>query len=162
MSYPPPPGRPEWQDQPGPAYGQQGQPGPAYGQQQPYSGYPSQYGGGQDPYGQPTKTSGKATTSLVLGIGSMVLFCVGFLLGIPAIIVGMRARKEIRSSQGRLSGDGLALGGIITGVLGTLIGLAVVGLFIASIAFSGSLQDEIDKTCDQLAQDNDPGNDCPT
>ena len=160
MSYPPPPGPPEWQGQPGPAYGQQGQPGPEYGQQQPYGGYPSQYGGGQDPYGQPAKTAGKATTSLVLGIGSMVLFCVGFLLGIPAIIVGMRARKEIRGSQGRLSGDGLALGGIITGILGTLIGLAVVGLFIASIAFSDSLRDVVDETCDQLAQDDDPSNDC--
>ena len=160
MSYPPPPPGQDWQGQPEPAYGQQGQPGPAYGQQQPYSGYPPQSYGGQDPYGQPPKTSGKATTSLALGVGSLVLFCVGFLLGIPAIIVGMRARKEIRNSQGRLSGDGLALGGIITGVLGTLIGLAVVGLIIASLALGESLQDVVRETCDELARDNDPNNDC--
>ena len=154
MSYPPQ-GPQDWQGQPGPAYGQQGQ--------QPYAGYPPQsYGSGPDPYGQPAKTSSKATTALVLGIASLVLFCLGisFLLGIAAIVVGLSARKQIRTSQGRLSGDGLALGGIITGAIGTLIGLAVTALFIATVALGSSLDDVIDRTCDQLAQDNDPSNDC--
>jgi Domain of unknown function (DUF4190) len=154
MSYPPPPGPKDWQGQPEPAYGQQGQ-------QQPYGGYQQPaYGSGPDPYGQPPKTSGKATTSLVLGIVSMV--CFGFLTGIPAIVVGMRARKEIRLSQGRTSGDGLALGGIITGIIGTLLGLAVVAIAIAVLAVGSSVDDVVDRTCDQLAQDNDPSNDCRT
>lgn len=154
MSYPPPPGPQGWKGEPDPAYGQQGQQGP-----QPYGGYQQPvYGMGQDPYGPPPKTSGKATTSLVLGIVSMV--CFGFLTGIPAIVVGIRARKEIRQSQGRTSGDGLALGGIITGIIGTLLGLVVVALVIGLFAVSSSVNDVVDRTCDQLAQDNDPSNDC--
>ena len=150
MSYPPPPGPQAWKGEPQPGYGQQGQ--------QPYGGYPSPaYGMGQDPYGQPVRTSGKATTSLVLGVVSMV--CFGFLTGIPAIIVGMRARKEIRLSQGRTSGDGLALGGIITGIIGSLIGLALLALAISVLAISTSI-DDVDPTCAERALDDNPNNDC--
>ncbi len=150
MSYPPPPGPQDWEGKPGPAYGQQSQ--PSYGYQQPV------YGAGPDPYGPPPETSGKATTSLVLGVVSMV--CLGFLTGIPAIVVGMKARKEIRLSQGRKTGDGLALGGIITGIIGTLLGLVVVGLFVSVIAIGSSVDTVVDRTCEQLAQDDDPSNDC--
>ena len=151
MSYPPPPGPQDWKGEPQPGYGQQGQ--------QPYGGYPSPaYGMGQDPYAPPAKTSGKATTSLVLGVVSMV--CFGFLTGIPAIIVGIRARKEIRLSQGRTSGDGLALGGIITGIIGSLIGLALLALAISLIAISTSIDNVGDPTCAERALDNNPNNDC--
>jgi hypothetical protein len=150
MSYPPPPGPQDWENKSGPAYGQQGQ--PSYGYPQPG------YGVGPNPYGPAPQTSGKATTSLVLGVLSMV--CFGFFTGIPAIIIGMRARKEIRLSEGRTSGDGLAVGGIITGILGTLIGLALVALVIAVFAVGSSVDTVVDRTCDQLAQDNDPSNDC--
>jgi len=151
MSYPPPPGPQDWEGQPAPGYGQQQGQQP-YGYQQPV------YGTGPDPYGAPPKTSGKATTSLVLGVVSMV--CFGFFTGIPAIIVGMRARKEIRHSQGRVSGDGLALGGIITGIIGSLIGVALIALFIGVIAVGNSVNDVVDRTCDQLGQDQDPSNNC--
>jgi hypothetical protein len=150
MSYPPPPGPQDWEDKSGPAYGQQGQ--QPYGYQQPA------YGAGPNPYGPPPQTSGKATTSLVLGVISMV--CFGFLTGIPAIIVGIRARKDIRLSHGRTTGDGLALGGIITGIIGTLLGVALVALFIGVIALGSSVDGVVDRTCDQLAQDNDVSNDC--
>ncbi len=149
MSYPPPPPGQDWQGQPG------SQPDPAYGQQgkQPqYGGYPPPaYGSGQDPYGQPAQTSGKATTSLVLGIASLVLFCIGFVLGIPAIIVGMRARKEIRTSGGRVGGDGLALGGIITGAIGTLLWLAVYAFVIFVVWLGAETVDTIrDDICDDV------------
>ncbi len=144
MRYPPQ-GPQDWTGQPGPAYG----------------GYPAQpYGSGPDPYGPPPKASGKATTSLVLGIASMVVFCLGFVLGIPAIVVGVKARKDIRNGQGRLTGDGLALGGIITGVIGSLLGLAVLGLVIATIAIGTSGSELVQESCAQLAQDDNPRNDC--
>lgn len=155
MSYPPPPpGSQDWTGQSGPAYGQQGQP--------PYGGFPqSAYGGGQ-PYGPPPRTSGKATVSLVLGVLS--LFMCFFLSGIPAIVLGLGARKDIRNSQGRQSGDGLALGGIITGIIGSIIGLAVLALLIAAIAVGrsvdGSFDEVVDRTCEELAQDGNPDNDC--
>jgi hypothetical protein len=102
-------------------------------------------------YPRPTPpTSGKATTSLVLGVVSL-FFC-GLLTGIPAIIMGFGARKEIRRSEGRLSGDGLALGGIITGVLGTLWSLVLAALLIGLVAFGGSLAEYIDESCTTVEQ----------
>jgi hypothetical protein len=106
------------------------------------------------PYGQPVPpvptppTSGKSTTSLVLGIVSL-FFC-GFLTGIPAIIVGISARKEIRRSNGALSGDGLALGGIITGILGTLWSLIAAGILIALFAFGAEAVNDYDQACDSI------------
>ena len=157
-----PQGPQDWQGQSGPAYGSS-QPSyegsqPAYGS----GGYPGQpYGSGPDPYGPPPRTSGKATTSLVLGVASMVLFCIGFVLGIPAIVVGMRARKEIRLAQGRVGGDGLALGGIITGALGSLLGLGALALVIALYAFGSSVESTFqEQACEAAAQDDNPRNDC--
>jgi prepilin-type processing-associated H-X9-DG protein len=62
----------------------------------------------------PTKTSGLAVWSLVLGIAGIAL-CLGPLTGIPALIMGIIALKNIRSSGGRLAGEGMAMGGVITG-----------------------------------------------
>ena len=73
-------------------------------------------------------------TALVLGILSFV--CCG-LLGIPAYIVGKRAEREIRASNGALTGDGLAKAGWILGLVAMIlmalgivavIGLVAVGL----------------------------------
>jgi hypothetical protein len=87
-----------------PAYGQ-----PPYGQpayQQPYGqGYPQQ---GYYPAAQP---SGKAIASLVLSL---------FGISLIGLILGYNARTEIRNSQGRIGGDGMALAGIIIGWIGTI------------------------------------------
>ena len=106
------------------------------------------------PYGPPVTpvptppTSGRSTTSLILGIVSL-FFC-GFFTGIPAIIVGLSARKEIRRSEGRLSGEGLALGGIVTGILGTLWSLVAAGILIALIAFGAGVANDYDQACDHV------------
>jgi hypothetical protein len=115
----------------------------------------------QVPYGQPVPpvpappTSGKSTTSLVLGVVSL-FFC-GFFTGIPAILVGMSARKEIRRSNGALGGEGLALGGIITGILGTLWTLIAAGIVIALFTFGAGAVKEYDEACDNVrnGQDSD-------
>src|SRR5437867_6281485 len=60
-------------------------------------------------------TSGKAVASLILGILS---FCLPVILGIPAIILAILGLRDINRSQGRLKGQGLAIAGIITAVLG--------------------------------------------
>ena len=106
------------------------------------------------PYGQPVQpgppppTSGKATTSLVLGLVS--LFLCGFFTGIPAIVVGISARREIRRSEGRLGGDGLALGGIITGVLGTLWMLIAAGILVSLFVFGAQVVEDYDQACDNI------------
>ncbi len=119
---------------------------PGYWPQQP-GGYPPGYGqppyaGGGYGYGVPAGlpvTNGKATASLVTGISTLVLaWCCGFgLLGAVAIVLGVRARSEIRASQGQQTGDGLALAGIITGAIGVVIGLvALVVVIIAVVSQS--------------------------
>src|ERR1043166_4656196 len=55
------------------------------------------------------KTSGLAITSLVLGILAIVLFCVGPLLALPAIICGHIAHSKIKRSGGLLTGGSLVL-----------------------------------------------------
>ena len=71
-----------------------------------------------------------------MGILSIVA-CLGPITGIPAMIVGRRAARDIDASNGELEGRGLATGGLVTGVIGTLIwGLIAVFLAITLIAFS--------------------------
>lgn len=67
-----------------------------YTQQQPYYNAPA---------------SGKAIASLVLSLLGVSLL---------GLIFGSIARKEIRNSQGQLSGDGMALAGLILGWIGTI------------------------------------------
>jgi hypothetical protein len=102
-------------------------PGPGYG-----------YGYGQ-PYGPPVAvTNGKATASLVTGIASLVLsWCCGLgLVGVVAIVLGAKARKEIEVSGGTQQGEGLALGGIITGAIAAVLGLLF--LVLIGLAFAGA------------------------
>lgn len=65
--------------------------------------------------------------ALTLGICSM--FCMGFLAGIPAVVLGLLAKRDIDRSDGRSAGAGLAIGGIVTGMFGTLASLAFTALF---------------------------------
>jgi hypothetical protein len=76
----------------------------------------------------PTGTSIAAVVSLVLGILS---FCLLFLAGIPAIIVGVLGLRAIGQSGGRLGGRGMAVAGIILGVLGVLCTVPVLGIIPA-------------------------------
>jgi hypothetical protein len=60
------------------------------------------------------RTSGKAMASLVLGLGAMFAF---FLTGIPAIVLGVLALREIQRSGGKTTGRSQAITGIVAGVL---------------------------------------------
>jgi hypothetical protein len=134
---------------------------------------------GQQPYQAPVPsppTSSKATLSLVLGIVS--LFCLGLLTGIPAIWIGISARREIRKANAAvagpdgytgeggytpamgkpaaMSGDGLALGGIIAGVLGTLWSVVAIALLVGLIAFGADVANDYQDACDQLQNGQTP------
>ena len=74
------------------------------------------------------KTSGLAISSLVLGI--LGLTCFWLLTAIPAVICGHLAYSRIKRSAGALSGNGLALGGLITGYLSIAL-IPVIGLLAA-------------------------------
>ena len=79
-------------------------------------------------------TSGLAVAALVSGVAGLTLLpLVG---GILALVLGYMARRDIRDRPDEVSGDGLALAGIIMGWIS--IGLVVVGcLFFGAIAACG-------------------------
>lgn len=130
-NYPPPPSGDQW-----PAQGPGAPPPPAQGYPPP-PGYPPQ-GYPQMPYGVPQgaptyavaqpQTSGLAITSLIFGILGL---CTG-LAGIVAVITGHMALSRIRSSNGSVTGRGLAIAGLVLGY----ISVAFVVLFIILIATS--------------------------
>jgi Protein of unknown function (DUF1559)/Domain of unknown function (DUF4190) len=66
----------------------------------------------------PPVTSGKAIVSLVFGILSFCLPCVGSLL---AILFGALALSEIGRAGARLGGKGIAITGLVLGVITTII-----------------------------------------
>jgi type IV pilus assembly protein PilA len=84
--------------------------------------------------GEP-QTSGKAIASLVCGFFSII-----FPAAIAAIILGHVSRSEIRKSQGRLQGSGIALAGLIFGYMGVAF---IPLLIIAAIAIPNLLRARI-------------------
>lgn len=75
-----------------------------------------------------TQRAGGALASLILGILSILLFCIGLVFGIPALIVGLVSLKKISGSGGQLTGKGLAITGACLGGLGS-IACVVWGIF---------------------------------
>ena len=122
-----------------PQYGQ-----PAYGQ--PQYGQPA-YGQPQYGYGYPQRSNGKATAALWTGLASVVLsFCCGLgLIGVLPIVLGVKARAEIRASGGAQEGDGMALAGIITGAVALVLSIAVIAILVLAIA-SGDANFSTDTT----------------
>ena len=134
MSYPPQP--PEQPQDPG----QQGYQQQPY-QQQPYQQQPPMYPPAAPP------TSSKATTSLVLGIVSLI--ACGLLLGIPAMIVARQAKREIKESQGRIGGEGLATAGFVTGLIGTIWSVLALVFVIIVFAFGAAFLDDCETVVDE-------------
>jgi len=83
----------------------------------------------QQNFQQPYQTSTLAIVSLVLGIVSW--FLLPLLGAIVAVITGHMAKREIRDSQGRLTGDGMATVGLVLGYLQLV--LSVCGICFAVI-----------------------------
>ncbi|WP_405155463.1 DUF4190 domain-containing protein [Paenibacillus sp. FSL K6-0108] len=83
------------------------------------------------PYVVP-KTNSKSIAALVLGILSVMIPYLGFLIGIVAIVFASISLKEIklRMEQGR----GLAIAGLVCGIIGTAI-YAIIILFVLAAAF---------------------------
>ncbi|SET28089.1 DUF4190 domain-containing protein [Paenibacillus sp. NFR01] len=100
----------------------------SYDQQQYFSPPP--------PPPPPAKTNGKSIGALVLGILSLMIPFVGFLLGIIAIILASISFKEIRIRYEQ--GKGMAIAGLVTGILGTLFGLFLIAVIVISLIVAGS------------------------
>ena len=61
-----------------------------------------------------SKNCGLAITSLVLGLSALLL---SIITGIPAVICGHMALGKIKRSQGSLSGNGMAITGLVLGYI---------------------------------------------
>jgi hypothetical protein len=68
--------------------------------------------------GPQTKTSVLAIVSLVLGILSI---CFTVITGLPAVLLGVIALIVIAGGGGRVRGTGLAIAGVVLGLLGSLL-----------------------------------------
>jgi Domain of unknown function (DUF4190) len=82
------------------------------------------------PPAQP-KTNGKAITALVLGILSLVIPYLGFIIGIVAIVFAKLAKDEIKRTGDE--GRGLATAGLVTGIIGTALYSIIIILFIIGV-----------------------------
>ena len=72
-------------------------------------------------------------------LGIVGFFFCGILFGPAAIVEGVKARKRIRESNGMLTGDGLALAGIIMGsIVSALYVIVIIVVIIASITAPSS------------------------
>ena len=99
-------------------------PQPQYGQPQ-YGAQPY----GSQPYGTgPTRSpsNGFGITALVLGILALLLgvVLVGALFGVAAIVFGFLCRARAR--RGEATNGGMAVAGIILGIVGILVSIFVV------------------------------------
>ncbi|WP_426351198.1 DUF4190 domain-containing protein [Alloiococcus sp. CFN-8] len=71
-----------------------------------------------------TKTNTKAIVSLVLGIISLLITYLGLATSIVGIILSRIATREIEERGEK--GSGLALGGLITSIVGLVLQLIIV------------------------------------
>ncbi len=84
------------------------------------------------PSRRPAPDQTLAILSFVCGLVSVVMFCFSGIVGVPAIILGVMARKRVEANPELYGGAGLALAGIICGG----IGLSIMALYWLGIILS--------------------------
>ncbi|MGP9651090.1 hypothetical protein CQ010_15190 [Arthrobacter sp. MYb211] len=83
-----------------------------------------------NPYQQPREPAGLSTASLVLGILSMLGFCIIILVPLAGVITGHLAQRREPSSRG------LSLAGLITSWVGLVIAVLLYAFIIWLVVFS--------------------------
>ena len=91
---------------------------------------PGMPGGGYGGYAAP-QTNQKAVWSLVTGILGIV--CCGLLAGIPALVLGRSAKREIAASHGAQSGAGMAQAGFVLGVISVVLSVLYLLLVLTGV-----------------------------
>jgi hypothetical protein len=90
------------------------------------------------------RIEGLAYVALVTGVVSLVfnLFLLGppaLLLGPAAAIMGYVSRRRVTNSQGTLGGGGIALAGLVLGVIGFAVNIA--WLFLIVVVLGPAIRD---------------------
>jgi hypothetical protein len=80
-------------------------------------------------------SNGLAVASLIVGVVAVATspLLVGLGLGIAAVAMGVSARRRVRRGI-TTHGGGLALGGVVLGIVATVIGLAVGAILAFGVA----------------------------
>ncbi len=104
----------------------------------PPGGYPA-------PFSRPP-ILGLATAGFVLGVCSTALsilfvclwplLSVTLISGVIAIILSAQALRQIRAAQGALDGHGLAVAGLVTGIIGTALSALLFAILVIFRVFS--------------------------
>ena len=68
---------------------------------------------------------------MILGIVGML--CCGLLTGIPAIILAVQAKRQIATSGGQQTGEGMATAGLVLGIIATVLSGLVAIFFVIGI-----------------------------
>jgi len=109
----------------------------------PTQQYPAQqYAPGSPPFYPPgyaqqlPQTSGLAVASLVMGV--VAWFLLPGIGGVLAIVFGVSSLNNIKRSQGYVTGKGMAVSGVILGVLHLVIALVIVFAILAAIGAAGA------------------------
>jgi len=80
-----------------------------------------------------TTSSGKATAGMILGL---LTFIVPVLLTLPALIMSILGLRDVKRGAGRVSGTGMAITGIVTGLLGNL---SLIPIFMVTLQIQESV-----------------------
>lgn len=110
------------------------------------------------PFGTSTGSgsNGLAVAALVVGIISLIgIFCFGIggiLFGLVAVVLGVLGMKKANAEPGAPQ-KGLAIGGIVTGALGLLIGIAFLLFFVVI----GSTADDLETDFGDINSDPSDG-----
>ncbi|MFI8350506.1 DUF4190 domain-containing protein [Streptomyces sp. NPDC085596] len=103
---------------------------------------PPAYGWPGAPMG-PVPQNNAGTAAMVLGILSIVLFClygvVSLVLGVIAVILGVQGRR--RADRGEATNRSQAQAGFVLGIIGIVVGLAALVFFIGILVFAAHKED---------------------
>ena len=100
---------------------------PSFGSATPYQ---PEYGSG-GPYDAPAVQHPQAIIAMVLGILGLAV-CP--LIGIAALVLGSKARKEIDAAPGRFAGRGMATAGFVLGIISIVITVLVTLVVVLGVA----------------------------
>jgi hypothetical protein len=91
-------------------------------------------------YGGP-RTDGLAIAALVVGILAIPcsIACLGVFLGPAAAIMGFISRQRVTASGGTLGGGGMAIAGLILGIIGFVISVLWFFFWVYGISHSSSI-----------------------
>jgi len=80
-----------------------------------------------------TGASGRAITSMILSIASLLLCCT--FLGVPGMILGKIEMNAISEGRAPQAGDGFAKTGFYLGIAGTALSLVATVVYVAGVMY---------------------------